>query len=268
MTVQQTNNPLLDSLKARLPGETFRLPSMGYFYTNSDVLSPDVKDGEVHVYPLTAIDEIILGTPDKLLNGTAVTEVFSRCIPQIQEPANLLSKDVDFLLACLRFVTYGADATVSYTHNCEGAKSNDYNVSLHAQITQAKNIDLTTVDQQFSKRLDNGQLVEFHPPVYADVIDLYQSIVLKKQDTLDSVEVHRYMLKSYAKLIRNVDGITNQDHILEWLVALSGKTLSQITEAVGSLGNWGVDTSVNTVCKDCGKPITLEVNTNPVSFFI
>ena len=84
-----TENPLLS--KVRMPGETYRLPSNDLFYHN-DELDPSVRDGEVHVYPMTAVDEIIMKSPDMLFSGKAVEEVFLRCVPQIKKPMELLGK--------------------------------------------------------------------------------------------------------------------------------------------------------------------------------
>ena len=66
MTIQNLNNPLLRNIQ--LPGDTVRLPSRGIFYNNGE-LTPSTQNGEVHVYPMKAIDEIIMRSPDKLLSG-------------------------------------------------------------------------------------------------------------------------------------------------------------------------------------------------------
>src|SRR5271170_226889 len=122
-------NPLLERI--RMPGETFRLPSGALFYpTESGILDSTVTDGEVHIHPMTALDEIALKTPDLLFSGLAVIQVFGRCIPQIKDAKRLLAKDVDFLLVALRKVSYGPEMELSYTHDCEKAKSHNYVASV------------------------------------------------------------------------------------------------------------------------------------------
>ena len=108
-------NPLL--ARVNLPGETFKLPSGGILY-DDDEISSDVKDGELHVLPMTTYDEILLRTPDLLFSGDAIKQVFNRCVPQVTNPMLLFAKDVDFLLLCLRKVTYGDEMEVPYTHTC------------------------------------------------------------------------------------------------------------------------------------------------------
>lgn len=99
-----TENPLLS--KIRLPGKRFRLPSRGLFYTN-DELAESVTDGEIEVFSMTTIDEISLRSPEFLFSGEALDKVIKRCVPEVNEPLKLLSRDVDYILACLRIVSYG-----------------------------------------------------------------------------------------------------------------------------------------------------------------
>jgi hypothetical protein len=103
MNDQQQLNPLLH--KIRIPGETIRLPSRGIFYTPG-VLIDDVINGEIHVYPMTTIDELILKSPDKIMSGDAIAEIFSRCVPQVLNTKRLLAKDVDFILITLKKIVW------------------------------------------------------------------------------------------------------------------------------------------------------------------
>jgi len=104
-------NPLLRVNK--MPGETFRLPSRGIFYKNGE-LDASVANGEVVVKPMTLLDELYLKTPDMLFQGTAVEEVFKRCIPEILKPQQLFMNDVDYLVLCLRKVTFGDNFEIDY----------------------------------------------------------------------------------------------------------------------------------------------------------
>ncbi len=110
---ENNDNPLLQKLK--LPGKRFRLPSRGLFYSNGEI-DESVQDGEVEVFSMTTIDEVTLRSPEFLFTGEAIERVFRRCIPDILKPLELLSKDVDFLLACLRIVSYGG--TYNITTRC------------------------------------------------------------------------------------------------------------------------------------------------------
>ena len=172
-TVQQTQtiNPLLS--RVQMPGETFTLPSGGLFYVDG-ILDPSVENAEVHVHPMTAIDEIVMKTPDLLFSGKAAQQVFARCIPQVLDIKRLLSKDVDFLLACLRKVSYGEEMEVEYKHDCENAEMHSYMVNITKFMQKTKKIDPTTVAKKFTLDLPNGQKVKMKPVTFGQYIHLMQ----------------------------------------------------------------------------------------------
>jgi hypothetical protein len=258
------NNPLLDRI--RLPGETFKLPSLALFYKNGE-LDDSVVDGEVHVFPMTTIDEIVLKTPDRLLDGKAIYEVFSRCIPQVKKAGSLLAKDVDYLLACLRLVTYGPEMEIHYAHDCEDAKENNYMIELRPLLQRAKPIDPTTIGSSFKHVLPNGQVVKFRPPLFASVIQLSQAIDFAPSD-ITSEEYGKLVIRTLANMIESVDEVTDSEMIFDWLVALSSGWVRGISDAVKDVSDWGVNFKTPITCKDCGGLIDIEISTNPLTFFM
>lgn len=268
------SNPLLEKLK--IPGETVRLPSLGIFYKNGE-LSADSQNGEVHIYPMSAYDELIMHSPDKLINGHAIAEVFSRCIPSVIKPLDLFSKDVDFLMMCLRRVTYGPEINIDYQHFCADAKTHTYPIDISKFITNAKNINPTLINSLYTVALENNQIVKIHPIRLKDVISLMQETqkISKKHstnaeqldaDTLSAGESN--LLDSISRVIESVDDVTDQQLILEWLRNLPVKMHRQLSKAIDSSSDWGTNTETVEKCKDCGESITLEVPLNPLTFFI
>lgn len=259
-----TPNPLLAAL--RIPGETFRLPSQGLFY-DEGVLDESVKNGEVEVYPMTAIDEIIISTPDKLLSGKAISEVFARCIPQIKQTHKLLAKDVDFLMVCLRMVSFGQFMEVVYTHQCKDAKEHTYNVDLQAMIRAAKSIDPTTLSQEYVSVLSNGQKVHLKPMTYGDIIELYQDTMLSKTEEMDEREAEKIVVNTISSVVSNVDGISDRNMIKEWAIHLPLGMKKQIQKDINSVGDWGIEMKSRHICQDCGDEMDLRISANPVNFF-
>ena len=256
-------NPLL--LKIRIPGETFRMPSGGIFYDDNE-LSDGVENGEVHILPMTTIDEIIMKTPDKLFTGEAITEVFSRCIPQILKPMNLLTKDVDFLLVCLRKLSYGQQFEIKWKHDCDDAKENNYNISLDPFISNAKSIDPTRITNDYTLHFDEtDQTVHLRPPRFIDVLKLYQAV---GDEETDAEELRDKVTASVVGVIRDVDGISDPDLIIEWLKAVPVKFIHDINKAIEKMGDWGPNFDTPLECKDCGEKITIPTPLNPIAFFI
>lgn len=265
MELQETANPLLNAL--RIPGETFRIPSQGLFYEKG-TLDQSVKDGELELYPMTAIDEIILSTPDKLLSGKAILEVFAHCIPQVKNPHALLAKDVDFLMVCLRLVSFGQFIDVLYTHNCENASEHTYSIDIQQIIRETRSLDPTTTHQEYQVVLKNGQIVKLRPMTYGDVVDLYQSTMSMKTDSdLEEKEAERMIVGTLGSMISSVNDISDRALISEWIRQIPLGYKKQIQTSLQSVGEWGIDMKASHICKDCGEVVELRVSTNPVNFF-
>lgn len=97
------NNPLRQYF--RRPALYLKLPSGGAGYPAGAIDMPD--NGELPVYPMTAIDEITCRTPDALYNGSAVTEIIKSCVPNIKNPWAVNNIDLDPLLVAIKIATSG-----------------------------------------------------------------------------------------------------------------------------------------------------------------
>lgn len=260
-----SNNPLLASIQ--IPGETFRLPSMGLFYNNGE-LAEDVTDGEVHVHPMRTIDELVFKSPDKLFTGKAVQDVFGRCIEDIKSPMALLAKDVDYLMTCLRIVTYGDILEVAYNHKCgteeKPAKDHKYQINLRELVRHARTIDPTSL-KNFSVTVSTGQVVNLQPPRFGNVIKIFQT-----SDNAEQLTDEQYvdmMLDNICGMIKDVNGETNKEFIREWLGSIKAADVNKIGGEVAKVSDWGVARTAEITCKDCGETVTIDVPTNPINFF-
>lgn len=260
---ENPQNPLL--ARVGTPGSTFQLPSRGVFYKNGE-LREDVQLGEVHVHPFSAYDEILMKTPDSLFSGEAIHKVFLRCIPQILKPGELLAKDVDFLLVCLRQVTFGETMEISYGHTCENAITHNYSINLSEFINNAKKIDPTTIGDTYSTTLPNNQIVKLHPTKFKDVIKMYQDA--KTDDTSTPEEELEMMVFVIKSIIESVDEITDSNLIDEWIRKIPSGWLSDLSKVIEAASDFGPSFMIETKCKDCGETIHIETPVNPISFFM
>jgi len=104
------NNPLLEKRRRSLPGVTFRMPSRGEIY-KPGVLSDDVKDGEVVVYPMRLREELKMKSLDSIFQGSAVSETISYSVPQVLLPEKLCPTDIDYLMTAIKKQTHGEEFT-------------------------------------------------------------------------------------------------------------------------------------------------------------
>jgi hypothetical protein len=102
------NNPLQKYF--RQPKLFIKLPSSGNFYPEGAL--DKTENGEYAVYSMTAKDEIIIKTPDALLNGQATVDIIQSCVPNIKDAWAVPSVDLDALLVAIRIATYGEQLDV------------------------------------------------------------------------------------------------------------------------------------------------------------
>jgi hypothetical protein len=157
------NNPLKQYF--RQPAIYIRLPSGGEFYPEGTLDMP--PNGELPVYPMTAIDEITYRTPDALFNGSATTSVIQSCVPNIRNPWAIPAMDVDTILVSIRIASYGHNLELEST--CPSCKNEDtYTVDLrnvidsmkapdYRQIIQHRDLEIYFKPMSYQNLNDNNQ---------------------------------------------------------------------------------------------------------------
>jgi len=104
-------NPLMKHF--RQPKLYIDLPSKGLFYPQGTIEL--TEDGKVAVYAMTAKDEIMIKTPDALLNGQSTVSVIQNCCPGIKNAWLVPNIDLDALLTAIRIATYGETLSLEFT---------------------------------------------------------------------------------------------------------------------------------------------------------
>lgn len=253
-------NPLIGRIK--IPGETFRLPSGGLFY-EPGVLASNVSDGEIYVFPMTAIDEIALKTPDLLFSGQAINQVFKRCIPDVLQPGKMLAKDIDFLLIALRKVSFGPQMELTYKHVCENARDHSYIVNVDEFLRKSKRIDPNTVIRDFQITLLNNQVVNVEPISFESYIALMQT----NETDVEPEKLAKRLIFSVSKIIKSVDNVTDNEQIQEWLSKIPPMLMKQVTDSIEKTTEWGPDFMTTMKCRDCGVEVQVQAPLNPLAFF-
>lgn len=191
------NNPLAQLM--RQPKIFIKLPSNGEYWPESS-LNKSVN-GEYPVFSMTARDELLLKTPDALMNGQAVVEMIQSCIPNIINAWDTPNIDLDTILIAIRLATYGEmmDTTI------EIGKGNEFTYS----------VDLRTLLDQLNQSISwknrieiNDQMVLYvRPLTYKEVsqtsIQTFESqkiITVVNDSSLSDEEKIKTFRESFAKL--------------------------------------------------------------------
>ena len=154
--MSNTNNPL--SGHFRTPKLYTSLPTGGKFYDDTIVDMPSTN--ELPVYPMTAKDEIMMKNPDALLNGEAVAQVISSCVPNVKQPRLLVANDVDALLVAIQGATFGDELTVSA--NCPTC-GEQASAVLSTEVVLA---NMDNIDKKYEFSTDSGLLISMKPFSY------------------------------------------------------------------------------------------------------
>lgn len=89
----------------RRPKIFLRLPSKGRYWLEDSI---EINEqNEYEVYAMTVKDELLLKTPDALLNGYATVSVVQSCIPAIKDAWQMPSIDLDAILIAIRIASFG-----------------------------------------------------------------------------------------------------------------------------------------------------------------
>ena len=161
------NQSVLSKYK-RQPKIYLTLPSGGKFYKTNPVEKSG--SGELPIYSMTAKDELMMKTPDALMNGEATAEVIKSCCPLIVDPWDIPMIDIDAILIAMRIATYGESMDVEVPI-----------MGLKEPVTETAQIDLREIldsmqGKDWPETFKHGDLV-FHmkPLTYKQSTGFYQS---------------------------------------------------------------------------------------------
>jgi hypothetical protein len=152
-----TPNPLKKYF--RQPKVYITLPSKGQFYPSGAIDYPE--NGELPVYAMTAKDELVMKTPDALLNGQATVDVVQSCVPNIKDAWQMPSIDLDAILVAIRVATYGEQLEItSRVPNIGDERT--YSIDLRKILNR-----LVTVEYNDTIKLQN-MIVKIRPLTYRE----------------------------------------------------------------------------------------------------
>ena len=273
-----SNNPL--SQYFRQPSIYVKLPSGGQHYADGAIDMP--ANGELPVYPMTAIDEITYRTPDALFNGNAVTNVIKSCIPAIRDPWAIPAMDVDSILVAIRIASYGHNMEMSTTcPHCENEA--DYGLDLRTILEQIKTPD-------YSKPVVAGDLqIFFKPMTYKHLNDNNQKQfeeqkllqVLPDSDMPDTdkmtamsaalVKLTHITIEALSQSVAAVktpDGLVSEPGFIEEMLKNCDRRLfAQIRDHIINVKSQAEIQPIKLKCSACEKEYQQAVTLDMTSFF-
>lgn len=272
-----SNNPLRQYF--RRPALYISLPSKGKYYPQGTLDMPE--NGELPVYPMTAIDEITAKTPDALFNGNAVVDIIKSCVPAIKDPWNLPSVDVDTLLIAIRAATNGNELEVdSFCPKCE--ESSKYGVNLVGLLSDIK-------ADGYDGSMKIGELeIKFKPLTYSEVnagnlaqfevkreINNIQEMTDDTQRSQQSSATMRKLTEMNISIVVNTIAsinmpnsvVDNPEFISEYLHGCDRNTFNNIRDHVVKLREGSTIKPMKIKCVSCANEYEQSLALNVSDFF-
>lgn len=271
------NNPLKQYF--RRPAIYLKLPSGGKLYDAGVVNMP--INGELPVYPMTAIDEITSKTPDALYNGTGMAEIIKSCIPDIKDPWSINSIDLDAILVAIKAASGGNDLTL--TSECPACKEiSDYGVNLTAILTQLKSGDydkeLVINDLSIKlrplnyKEMNEAGVAQFEAQRIFLSIDNEENDEVKQKKTQDALkyitDLTMNILSQTISYIKTPTAfVDDKQFILDFLQNCDKDTYIAIRDYNAQLKSQNEVKPLHIKCADCGHEYDQQFTLNTADFF-
>jgi hypothetical protein len=253
-------NPL--SKYFRKPSVYISLPTAGDWYAPGGIVFDNGQ--ELGVMPMTAKDEMMMNTPDALINSQSTIDIIKSCVPGIKDPWSMPTLDLDTVLIGIRIASYGESMDINIQVP-EVNKQMTYTVDLRQLMDQ---IDRTKFDPFV--QIDNQLTVKVKPMTYRQLTNLQlktyeqQRLVTQVSDAkLSSAERQ----KTFNDIFTSMTNIT-LDNMKEAIVEINaeGETIvdrSYINEFVDNMQSDMANKIKEHMDKQVGlgkiKPITVSV---------
>lgn len=273
------NNPLANFF--RQPSIYIKLPSDGRWWPTGSLEMP--VNREIPVFSMTTKDEIILKTPDALLNGQGVVEVIQSCCPNIKDAWNMPSIDVDTVLIAIRMATYGNK--MGFESKCSACnEENEHDVELSSLIGGIECPD-------YSETIPfKGLKIKLHPQPYFSM-NRVNSVSFEEQrlanilavsDVDPDVKSHK-LAESMKRLVElntesvtesteyiEINGdqrVTDKVHIKEFYALADAAVVKSVQDKLSDISSQAKLRPIALQCNDCKAAYSAELTFDYANFF-
>lgn len=247
------------------------------------VLEDGVKCG---ICARSARDEIMLNSPDALLNGDAIVRVIENCVPNVLNANELYVNDIEQLLIGIKL----ASKEDSYDINvvcpvCEQKGSFSRDLSYLMETAEL-------FKEQPTLELSNGLVLKLKPLTWREFSDFSVNLfneqkrvqVIENNDELKDEEKIKFYAEIFEKMTQlNYDMIIDQiqcivtpdevevddkEFINEWLGSQPASIIKEIKTVIDTMDSTGVSHTMEAECPHCNHEWLIEgLKYDPSNFF-
>jgi hypothetical protein len=275
----QNSNPL--SGHFRQPSVFMKLPSGGRYWQSGSISIP--ANGEIGIMPMTTKDEIMLRTPDALMNGQGVVSVIESCVPAINNAWAMPSIDVDAVLIAIRMATYGEEMDMeSKCPNCDTenrhqfglgqilmrVRSPNYNESVNIDnlIIKLKPVNYLQSTQNNIARFEEQKIIQLinNDDIDGDTRKAQLDIHLQK---IIASNIEQLTNSTESITTENGDVVDNKAFISEFYDKSSNNVIKTVQKKLRELADIAGLPPTRVMCEGCEKEYDLAINFDYANFF-
>lgn len=275
----QSQNPLAGHF--RQPAIFLKLPSNGKWWADGALELP--ANQEIPVYPMSTKDEILLRTPDALLNGQGIVDVIQSCCPNIRDAWKMPSVDVDAVLIAIRIATYGNKMNfdtrcptcnednvheVDLSNPLQTLKCPDYSAPL-----VYKDLKIKFKPQQYFN-LNKTNILEFEEQKIVNLINSTElSADDKAREITDSMNrMFNYGIDACAQSTEYIElgngtKVTDIDHIREFYQKAEIAVTKSLQEKIAAFAQEAKPDPLHLACRECSKTYDVDLTFDYANFF-
>jgi hypothetical protein len=272
-------NPLAKHF--RQPSIYIKLPSGGAFNDESQLTMPE--NGELPIYPMTALDEITYRTADALFNGSAIASVIESCVPAYKDAWQTSTLDLDTLLIAMRIASYGHE--MEFTSKCPKCEEeNNFAIDLRDIMERIKSPD-------FSQPVVAGDVeIHFRPLTYKEqnennaaqfqdqkMLETLPTAEIPESEKLELLQqaftnISHLTLSAISQSISMIkagdDLVVDKDHIEEYIRNCESKAFDKIRKKIEDIKQTGAVEPLHITCADCKHEYDTPFTMNVANFFV
>lgn len=273
-------NPLAKHF--RQPAIYLRLPSDGHWWPEDALAMPANK--ELPIYPMSTKDEILLRTPDALLNGQGVVDVIQSCVPNIKDAWKMPSVDVDAVLVAIRIATYGN--SMAFDSKCTHCgEENTHDVDLGSTLAglqcpdysaplEIKGLKIKFKPQEYFS-VNKSNMIQFEEQKLLNVINAtnISDDDKAKEVTASMDRLYQYGLMACTnstEYIELEDGTRVEDQVFinEFYQNAESAIIRALQERVQEYTERSKPDSLNLACQACTKTYNVDLSFDYANFFV
>lgn len=285
----------------RIPKINITLPSQGKYYPEGFI---DTSiNNTIPIKQMTAKDELILKTPDALLNGDSILHIIKSCMPSIKDARQLVIPDVESIILGIFFASFGPN--LEFAQKCpKCSHENEFQAPIRNILDSQSYIEFPSYVEKSLGEIDGNQTkIVVHVKPYTFECNTRQQLALFEQSkivqamskddardeqskvqiasecihkmieikfenitsSITKIEIHKLINSEWQ-----IQSIEDKEEIKDFSRNADKDLVDPVIQKIEELNKVGVNNKFNAQCQkeECQHTWETQIEFNPSTFFV